>query len=236
MTDPGHEVLDLAPWAPVSCGPATEHRHPVVVAFDVDRTVTTGDCVVPFLRQVAGTVGLVGHLIGSARRLLSAAARRDRDALKAVAARATFAGRPIGEIETAATAFATRIEQTLLRPDTVARLRWHRAAGHTIVFVSASFAVYLRPLAERLGVDGVIATELVVGSDGRCTGELLGGNCRGPAKVERFHAWLDAHRGGRAAVAVWAYGDSSGDRELLADADHGVWAHDRLTVVPGSTP
>ena len=30
--------------------------------------------------------------------------------------------------------------------------------------------------------------------------------------------------GGRAAVELWAYGDSSGDRELLADADRAVWA------------
>ena len=27
--------------------------------------------------------------------------------------------------------------------------------------------------------------------------------------------------------------DSAGDRELLADADHAVWAGDRIPVVPG---
>ena len=29
---------------------------PIVAAFDVDGTVTVRDCVVPFLRQVGGTV------------------------------------------------------------------------------------------------------------------------------------------------------------------------------------
>jgi phosphatidylglycerophosphatase C len=225
--------VDLPPWSAVSSGPPDER--PVVVAFDVDGTVTTRDCVVPFLRQVAGTVGLGAGLARSAHRLVPALARRDRDGLKALATRATFTGRPITEVEAEAAAFARRVEGTLLRADTVARLRWHRAGGHDVVFVSASFGVYLRPLGAHLGVTGVVATELAVGADGRCTGELLGGNCRGPAKVERFHAWLDEHRGGRAAVDVWAYGDSPGDRELVADADHGVWAGDRITVVPEPT-
>ena len=55
----------------------------------------------------------------------------------------------------------------------------------------------------------------------------------GPAKVARLHAWLDEHHGGRAAVELWAYGDSAGDHELLADADHAEWARD---VVLAATP
>jgi phosphatidylglycerophosphatase C len=68
----------------------------------------------------------------------------------------------------------------------------------------------------------VLATRLAVDDDGRCTGALDGANCRGPEKVRRLHAWLDESHGGRRGVVVWAYGDSTGDRELLADADHPV--------------
>ena len=49
------------------------------------------------------------------------------------------------------------------------------------------------------------------------------GNCRGPEKARRLLAWLDANHGGRDAVELWAYGDSPGDRELLAAADKPVW-------------
>ena len=73
----------------------------------------------------------------------------------------------------------------------------------------------------------MLATELEVDADGRCTGALVDGNCRGPEKVARLHAWLDEHHGGRDAVELWAYGDSPGDLELLADADHAVWARRR---------
>jgi phosphoserine phosphatase len=59
------------------------------------------------------------------------------------------------------------------------------------------------------------------------------GNCRGIAKVARLHAWLDEHHGGRAAVELWAYGDSPGDHAMLADADRPEWArHVVVTATP----
>jgi phosphatidylglycerophosphatase C len=85
------------------------------------------------------------------------------------------------------------------------------------VIVSASFTSYLDPIAARLGFAAVLATELAVGDDGRLTGELVRPNVRGAEKVRRLDAWL----GGRPAF-VWAYGDSSGDRELLARADQPI--------------
>jgi phosphatidylglycerophosphatase C len=211
--------------------PATPDHEPVVAAFDVDGTLTTRDCVLPFLRAVGGTAQLSGRLALAAGRVLPAIVRRDRDALKIEAARAVFAGRPIGDVEAAGRVFAD-VAAGWLRPDTVARMRWHHRAGHEIVLVSASFGVYLRPLATRLPVDAVLATELAVDGSGRCTGHLRGANCRGPEKIHRLHAWLEARHGGRGGVELWAYGDSPGDLQLLADADHAVWANDTLTEEP----
>jgi phosphatidylglycerophosphatase C len=112
---------------------------------------------------------------------------------------------------------------TGLRADTMALFDVHRTQGDTVLLVSASFEVYLRPLAELLGADDVLAARLDVGPDGRLTGRLAGANCRGPEKVRRLHAWFDEHTGGRSNVHLTAYGDSSGDRELLADADVAHW-------------
>jgi phosphatidylglycerophosphatase C len=96
----------------------------------------------------------------------------------------------------------------------MARLEAHRADGHQIVIVSASPALYLDTVGERLGVDAILATDLEVGSDGRLTGEIVGANCRRAEKVRRLEAWL----GGR-SVELHAYGDSRGDHELLERAD-----------------
>ncbi|MGI9051830.1 MAG: HAD-IB family hydrolase [Ilumatobacteraceae bacterium] len=231
MTNPAGAPVDLSRWSAVLAGGSAPR--PVVAAFDVDRTVTTRDCVMPFLRQVRGTLPFAARFGASLLANAPAVIRRDRSRLKAVAARAALAGRPMAEVQQLGEEFADDVVASRLRLDTLARMTWHHDRGHDVLFVSASFAVYLRPLARRLGlVTGVLGTELVVGSDGRCTGELHGDNCRGPEKVRRLHRWLDEHRGGRGAVELWAYGDSPGDRELLADADTAVWAADPLEPAP----
>ena len=194
-----------------------------IAAFDVDGTITRRDCVVPFLRRVAGTTVLSRRLAAQTRTVSALVARRDRDGLKAAAAAAAFAGQPIERIESIAEDFARSVHATGLRRDTVALLDDHRRRGDTVLLVSASFEVYLRPLAELLGADDVLAARLEVGPDGRLTGLLSGPNCRGPEKVRRLHAWLDEHADGRTNVHVTAYGDSAGDRELLADADEARW-------------
>jgi phosphatidylglycerophosphatase C len=200
---------------------ADPRRH--LAAFDVDGTITRRDCVVPFLRRVAGTGAFSRRLAAQTRSVSAMVARRDRDGLKAAAAAAAFAGQPLERIESIAEAFARSIHETGLRTDTVALLDDHRLRGDTILLVSASFEVYLRPLAELLGAHDVLASRLEVGRDGRLTGRLDGPNCRGPEKVRRLHAWLDEHDHGRADVHVTAYGDSAGDRELLAYADVAHW-------------
>ncbi len=193
-----------------------------VVAFDVDGTLTTRDCVVPFLRRVAGTVGLATGLLRQPVELTRGLARRDRDTLKSLATAAVFTGRPESDVVTVGSAFAERIAAEWLRRDTLKALRSHQAADDHVVLVSASFEIYLHPLAALLGVDQVLGARLA-SNDGVLTGDLDGPNCRGPEKVRRLHDWLDDRFGGRDAVEMIAYGDSAGDRELLADADTRHW-------------
>jgi phosphatidylglycerophosphatase C len=205
---------------------------PVVAAFDVDRTVTTRDCVVPFLRRLSGTAPFAARMALASARLLPAIARGERDRAKVQATKIVFAGRRAVDVNATGAEFAASVIRAWLRDDTVARLRWHQSAGHEVVLVSASFGAYLHPLGDRLGADAVLCTELVVGDDGVLTGDLSGLNCRGAEKVRRLHEWLDERHGGRANVELWAYGDSPGDRELLAGADHAVWVRGRLAAVP----
>jgi len=190
----------------------------VVAAFDFDKTISTRDNVMPFLRAVIGPARLARALLAISPRLVRAALDDDRrDAAKVALVRHTLTGCDAGRVTEVAAGFARDVLARHVRPDVVDRVRWHRDRGHEVVIVSASFMDYLDPIASELGVAAVLATELDVGDDGRLTGELAGPNVRGAEKVRRLDAWL----GDRPAF-VWAYGDSSGDRELLARADQGV--------------
>ena len=107
------------------------------------------------------------------------------------------------------------------------------------MFVSASLASYLGPLAEQLGVEGALCTDVATGhrgDDAVYAGRLAGPNCRAEEKLVRLRTWLaDQDITG---AEIWAYGDSRGDREMLAAAHHPVWVRGvKLEPVPsGSAP
>jgi phosphatidylglycerophosphatase C len=187
-----------------------------VAAFDVDGTLTTTDCVVPFLRRAAGgrlALTLVGHPVRLARALV----RRDRDSLKELACSA-LRGRDATQLGRLGEEFASEFVAPRLRPDTTARLRRHQELGHTVILASASLEQYLLPLGEALEVDAVVCTRLERDAAGRLTGRLDGANCRAAEKARRVHEWLAS--AGLEDAELWAYGDSSGDDELLATAEH----------------
>jgi phosphatidylglycerophosphatase C len=190
----------------------------VVAAFDFDGTLSPRDNVVPFLRRFAGNRAAArGFAAAGVQVARTGRAQWSRDALKAAVLHELVTGRDAADLDDAARAFAAEILRDHLRAEAVERARWHRDQGHRLVIVSASLAAYLRPVAEALGFDAVLATELEVDDDGRLTGRMLGENVRGPEKVRRLDQWLDG-----ATPFVWAYGDSSGDKELWARADRAV--------------
>ncbi len=205
-------------------------ERPVVAAFDVDGTLTSRDCVRPFLQRVAGTAGLV---VAVARRPLASIAglaRRDRDRLKEVVVGGVYRNRMVDDVATHGQVFAEIIERSMLRADTLSRLRWHQQMGHRTVLVSASLRSYLDPLARSLGVEHVLCTD-VAADGGRYSHMLRGPNCRAAEKLVRLRALLATHD--MSDAEVWAYGDSDGDRELLAAADHATWVKDVvITRVP----
>ncbi len=198
-----------------------------VAAFDVDGTLTRRDTFLPFCLRVFGR-----------RRVASALTRaglvsRQHDGAKAWIVRALFAGRAVAPLAAQAEDFADDVLTRRLRPGAAARVRAHRDRGHRVVLVSASPTLYLDPVATRLGgLDANLSTVLEI-DDGHFTGHLAGLNCRGPEKAARLRRWLAAEGLHRGDVRVIAYGDSSGDRELLGAADIPVWVRrDRDLAVP----
>jgi phosphatidylglycerophosphatase C len=211
--------------------PEVEGLSRIVAAFDLDRTLTRRDTLAPFLLRATGRTATGRAVLTLSLKLaLGLTGDSRRDAAKEALLVRLLAGRDLATLSAVAEAFAREVIASHLRPDTLAWLEWHRTQGHHVVIVSASPELYVAPLGRRLGVD-VLATRLEVGSDGRLTGRLAGRNCRGAEKALRLREHL-----GAAPVTLYAYGDSRGDRELLAMAQTAVRVRRAPLPVPRTGP
>ena len=207
--------------------------NPVVAAFDFDGTLTRRDTLIPYLARGLGWPRLLIALIKCSPWLAGYALRLvPNDVAKATLLRATLAGRSVAEMEGWTTQWLAKDFPGQLQSWTMARLAWHKAAGHCCVIVSASPDVYLERVAEQLGFDGLVCTELQVAS-GILTGDMQTPNCHGEQKVLRLKRWLAGRFGaGLDGVELYAYGDTSGDLPLLRRAQH-AWYRGKPWKVAG---
>jgi len=95
----------------------------------------------------------------------------------------------------------------------------HRAKGDRLLIITATNRFITGPIAERLGVDDLIAVEPEIEA-GHYTGRVVGTPSFREGKVERLDAWLaeeDVTLDG-----AWFYSDSHNDLPLLERVDHPV--------------
>jgi phosphatidylglycerophosphatase C len=189
-----------------------------VAAFDFDGTLTRHDSLLPFLARVAGWPRVALAVTRVAPRLARASiSSTNRDLAKEQLLVHLLAGRRYRDVEALGEEYGRSLLSRAIRPEMRGLVQWHRGQGHDVVIVSASLDVYLHTVARRLDAHEVLCTRLEVDEQGVCTGRMVGGNCRGPGKATRLREYL-----GPGPVALWAYGDSAGDDEMLAMADHAV--------------
>lgn len=181
--------------------------------FDFDHTVTTCDTYGRFLRRVATPEQLaqawwkVGPwLLAYRLRLISA------ERIRARVTRLTFSNRHVDDIATQAVGYARDVLPEVVRPQMLEQIRWHLQQRHTVVIVSGSLDLYLRPWCESLGLD--LICNRLESRDGRLTGRYADGDC-GPRKAEHIRHRYDLSRYQR----IHAYGDSREDRPMLALAN-----------------
>jgi phosphatidylglycerophosphatase C len=192
-----------------------------VAAFDFDGTLVRGDSLPRFLAELLGRRRFARILACSGPSMLGSYCGSGRDGSKAALLARTLQGVPADHAVRTGEAFARELADRI-HPEMARSLAWHQGQQHERILVSASLAVYLEPFGRMSGFDRVIATRLEVGRDGRLTGRIDGHNVRAAQKALRLAEVL-----GPDPVEVWAYGDSSGDREMLAMADHPVWTRPR---------
>lgn len=189
-----------------------------IAIFDFDGTLTRCDSLLPFLRQSQPTILFWIRLpfylaMWMCYKLRLASADRTKAAILAT----VLKGKKEAECRAMAQRFVPVVE-SLLRPEALHRLEWHRSEGHRLVLLTASLLPCVEPWAEKMGFHTVIATLPEIRS-GILTGRFEGRNCKGKEKIRRLDRalphWRDA--------ISYGYGDSPSDLPLLSLCTHSYY-------------
>jgi putative phosphoserine phosphatase/1-acylglycerol-3-phosphate O-acyltransferase len=90
----------------------------------------------------------------------------------------------------------------------------HRTAGRPVVLATTTPHDLVRPLADRLGLDDVVATRYGVNADGTYDGTIAGPFVWATGKLAAVRAWADEHD--VELAESYAYSDSFFDTPLLS--------------------
>jgi phosphatidylglycerophosphatase C len=198
------------------CATVSPSRQKKLVAFDFDGTLTVRDSFRAFLRWMTGPAGYAAGVARLAPDLARYLVRQDRGQLKAAMLARMADGMNEQDLAAAAEKFADIAFDSLMRRDGLRAVKTWLAEEAEVVIVTASPELIVAPFGRRLGDIEVIGTRLSFAASSCLNGHLEGKNCRGAEKVIRLK-----QRFGQDVQVEAAYGDSRGDREMLAFARTG---------------
>lgn len=186
-----------------------------LVIFDFDGTLTYNDSFLEFIKFCYGTKAFYAGMLKVAPWLLAFKLKLYPNwKAKEKVLQYFFGGMPEGALLQKGEAFAKERIPGMLRPKAKQALVNHIKAEDRVIVVSASAEQWLAPWCESLGIE-LLATCMEV-NEGKITGKIKGKNCYGPEKVSRLEkfVWVKDY------PEVYVYGDSRGDKEILALASH----------------
>ncbi|MDG9886493.1 HAD family hydrolase [Pseudomonas sp. GD04058] len=109
--------------------------------------------------------------------------------------------------------------EPIILPKALALLKKHRDAGDKLVIITATNRFITGPIAKRLEVETLLATECEL-VDGRYTGRSIDVPCFREGKVTRLKRWLEEN--GLTLEGSYFYSDSMNDLPLLEQVDNPV--------------
>jgi putative phosphoserine phosphatase/1-acylglycerol-3-phosphate O-acyltransferase len=192
--------------------------------FDLDRTLLRGSSS-PAFNEALFETGLVNRRALPGQGLLTASYAVLGETLPSMAlarvASLAARGKAVAEVAEAAHLAADTLERQVapwVRPV----LEGHRDAGRALVLATTSPLDLVRPLADRLGFDRVVATRWATRVDSagvlRYTGSLQGGFVWSVGKLTALQRWASAAK--VSLAGSFAYTDSIYDLPLLLAVGH----------------
>lgn len=188
-----------------------------VLVFDFDGTLTTRDTLIAFIRFARGTTWLMRCLLLLLPRLvLMKIGLVDNGRTKERLFAMCFKGMPTVDFDNLCHRFASSVGRSVMRQETWGVMEKAVAEGNPVYVVSASVDNWVSPFFQ--GSVTVVGTR-VESANGKLTGRFLTPNCYGAEKVRRLKEAMPYLDNARSHYYIIAYGDSRGDKEMLAYAD-----------------
>lgn len=183
-----------------------------LVFFDLDGTLTRLDtfipyCLIALLHRPKRILAIKHVLIGLIR---SVRGQITQHKLKEAFILTFLKGLGEREIRQINKVFLCLFIPSIVRKESLKKLRKHQLNGDQVFIVTASPDIYVQELSRQWQLNGTICTNLQW-KKGRLTGSILGRNCRGEEKERRIRALFDK----RDLDGSYAYGNSDGDRQML---------------------
>lgn len=186
----------------------------ILALFDFDGTITTHDSLIKFIRFSMGNIRTAWGMLSLSPMLLGYKLKLIPNyKAKEKMFSYFFKGMSKEEFKQVTEEYSLKHIDTILRPNAMKKINWHKSEGHTIVVVSASIECWLKPWCIKNSLN-LIGTKIEF-KDNIVTGRFLSKNCYGIEKVNRVKERYNLHN----CEYIYAYGDSSGDYDLLALAN-----------------
>ena len=178
--------------------------------FDFDGTLTKKDSLDEFLKQ---SVGIKKYFLNMFRFLpyfiLWQTKLMNNGVAKEHLFRIFFKGMDEELFKSKAKEFSLTKLDSIISEERIKILREHQKNGDRVIIVSASMQCWLQPWCDKEGVE-LLCTHLKF-EEGSFSGKFLTPNCHGIEKANRIKAHLNIEE----YEIIHAYGDSSGDKEML---------------------
>lgn len=186
--------------------------------FDLDETLIDGDCASLWATHMADIQWVDRDSFLAREQELMALYSQGKLAMEDYMAftLSPLVGRTEEEVEFVVGPFVEDVIEPIIYSDAMRCLAQHRAAGDRLLVISASAHFLVSAIAERLGIEEVLAIDLEQ-QHGHYSGKTRGVLTYREGKVTRLQAWLQEQ--GESLAGAYFYSDSRNDLPLLSQVD-----------------
>ena len=189
-----------------------------LVFFDFDGTITNRDSLEDFIQYATGKLPYYIGMLKISPILVAYTLKviPNYKAKEKLIAH-FFKGWDAAKFKNLAEQYSFKQIANITRPKAIEKIKWHQQQGHEVVIVSASMECWLKAWCQKNTVE-LIATQLEI-KNNKIKGKFLSKNCNGIEKVNSIKETYDLSQ----YDYIYAYGDSRGDKEMLALADESFY-------------